>query len=313
MFFIDPAYQRRGVGRKLLACALACCREHRSDVEQVTVNSSPNAVVAYRRFGFRSVGPLQVKNGIGFVPMTLELRQEKGVGDTDRACREVQMDPERMGPSPQAVGDAYIARPASGTGPGVLVLHAWWGLNPFFRGFCDRLAREGFLALAPDLYHGATASTIPEAERLRSKLKRETVSRQISETAERLRATSVSPQGIGAVGFSLGGYWALWLAEQGASPVAATIAFYGTRNGDYASSRSAFQFHLAERDAYVAASAVKKLQKQLKAAGREAEFHTYAGTSHWFFESDRSDAYDAQAAGLAWGRTIEFLKKHTMR
>jgi GNAT superfamily N-acetyltransferase len=79
LFFIDPSYQRGGVGRKLLACALACCREHRPDVEQVTVNSSPNAVEAYLRFGFRATGPLQAKNGIGFVPMTLELRHEKGV------------------------------------------------------------------------------------------------------------------------------------------------------------------------------------------------------------------------------------------
>jgi carboxymethylenebutenolidase len=215
--------------------------------------------------------------------------------------------------SSQVTGDVYMARPTSETGPGVLVLHAWWGLNSFFRGLCDRLAQEGFPALAPDLYYGAMASTIPEAERLRSRLKREAVSRQISEAMDRLQAVSVSPLGVGVVGFSLGGYWALWLARQVSSSVAATVVFYGTRSGDYASSRSAFQFHLAGTDDYVAASAVKKLQKQLKAAGRDAEFHTYPATSHWFFESDRPDAYDARAAGLAWGRTVEFLRRHLTR
>jgi carboxymethylenebutenolidase len=191
------------------------------------------------------------------------------------------------------------------------VLHAWWGLNQFFKETCDRLASEGFVALAPDLYHGATASTIEEAERLRAKLKKDVATQEITQAAEYLcMSCGGNERGIGVVGFSLGGHWALWLADQSSSPVTATVVFYGTRNGDYTQSRSAFQFHLAESDDYVAASAVKKLQKSLKAAGKEAESHTYAGTTHWFFESDRADAYNAQAAELAWGRTIEFLKKH---
>jgi carboxymethylenebutenolidase len=214
----------------------------------------------------------------------------------------------------------YVARPKSGQGKGVLVLHAWWGLNQFCRDFCDRLAQEGFVALAPDLYHGATATTIEEAKKLRAKLKQETVAKEITQTAEHLRATcGVSPAsaggltcrpGIGVVGFSLGGYWALWLADQKASPVVATVVFYGSRHGDYTASPSAFQFHLAETDDYVAASGVKKMQKSLQAAGKEAEFYTYAGTTHWFFESDRADAYNAPAAELAWRRTVEFLQKH---
>jgi carboxymethylenebutenolidase len=190
----------------------------------------------------------------------------------------------------------------------VLVLHAWWGFNQFCRTFCDRLAQEGFVALAPDLYHGATAATIEEAKKLRGKLKQETVAAEITRAAEHLRAICGAGQ-IGVVGFSLGGYWALWLADQQASPVAATVVFYASRNGDYIASPSAFQFHLAETDDYVAASGVKKMQKSLQTAGKEAEFYTYAGTTHWFFESDRADAYDAPAAELAWRRTIEFLHK----
>ena len=210
-----------------------------------------------------------------------------------------------------AIANSYLAKPKSGKGKGVLVLHAWWGLNPFVRKFCDRLAKEGFVALAPDLYHGATASTIAEAKKLRGTLKREIVAQEIAQAAEHLRAIcGAKNRAIGVVGFSLGGYWALWFAEQKASAVAVTVVFYASRNGDYRHSPSAFQFHLAERDDYVAASGVKKLERQLSAASKDAEFYIYPGTAHWFFESDRADAYNAQAAKLAWSRTVEFLKKH---
>jgi carboxymethylenebutenolidase len=205
----------------------------------------------------------------------------------------------------------YLVEPKSGSDKGVLVIHAWWGLNTFFKGFCERLAEEGFVALAPDLYHGATASTIEEAEILSSKLKQDRVSQEIIQAAEQLQAICRTNQSeIGVVGFSLGGYWALWAARQKACRAVATVVFYATRGGDYADSRSAFQFHFAEMDDYESASGVKKLQKSLKTAGREAEFYTYPGTTHWFFESDRQEAYNPSAAELAWSRTIEFLKRH---
>jgi carboxymethylenebutenolidase len=114
---------------------------------------------------------------------------------------------------------------------------------------------------------------------------------------------------VGVVGFSLGGGWALWLAEQESSPVAATVVFYGSRGGDYIQGHSGFQFHLAETDPYVSASAVKALRKKLAAVGKQAEFHVYPGTEHWFLEADRPEAYQPEAAKLAWRRTVEFLKK----
>jgi carboxymethylenebutenolidase len=191
----------------------------------------------------------------------------------------------------------------------VLVLHAWWGLNPFVRGFCDRLAGAGFTVLAPDLYHGAVATTVDAAKKLRGKMKSESVSQEITAAATQLRELCGSPE-IGLVGFSLGGYWGLWLAAQTGGPVRAAVLFYGARQGDYAASRVAFQFHLAEHDDYVADSGVKKLRKTLQAAGKEAEFHTYPGTGHWFFESDRPEAFHPQAAELAWQRTVEFLRRH---
>jgi carboxymethylenebutenolidase len=205
--------------------------------------------------------------------------------------------------------DAYLAQPKSGLGKGVLVIHAWWGLNQFQKDLCDRLAREGFFVLAPDLYHGKTAATIDEAKKLRSKLKQEAVAEEIARAADHLhQLCCISGQGLGVLGFSLGAYWGMWLAEQKPSLVTATVAFYGTRNGDFSASQSAFQFHLAEKDAYVAGSGVKKLQKSLAAADKVAAFYTYPGTGHWFFESDRPEAYQPQAAQLAWTRSVEFLK-----
>ena len=191
----------------------------------------------------------------------------------------------------------------------MLVLHAWWGLNKFMRGFCNRLAGEGFIALAPDLYQGKIATTIEEAKKLRSKVKQQAASEQILQALDQLRTLSSENQTLGVVGFSLGGWWVLWLAEQEFSPISATVVFYGSRGGEYIQGRSTFQFHLAETDPYVSASGVKALRKKLAAAGKQAEFHVYPGTGHWFFEDDRPEAYQPEAAELAWNRTLEFLKK----
>jgi carboxymethylenebutenolidase len=179
------------------------------------------------------------------------------------------------------------------------------------RSFCGRLAGEGYLALAPDLCHGDTASTIEEAERLRSRLKKAAVSALIAQASERLwSACGRGDHRIGVVGFSLGGYWGFHLAEESEVPIGATAVFYATRNGVYTRSRSAFQIHLAERDDYVAATGVKRLQKALGGANSESEFYTYPGTTHWFFEDDRPGAFNAEAAELAWTRLLSFLKRH---
>jgi carboxymethylenebutenolidase len=194
-----------------------------------------------------------------------------------------------------------------------LVLHAWWGLNEFIKEFCDRLAKEGFVVLAPDLFHGEVASTIEQADKLSSTAfqDQDAVAKDILQAVEQLQAISgTNTRGIGVIGISFGGYWALWLADQKSNPVVATVVFYASRNEDYDQSHSAFQFHIAETDDYEPASEVEKTQDRLSAGAKPAEFYTYPGTTHWFFESDRTDAYDAESAKLAWNRTVEFLKAH---
>lgn len=205
--------------------------------------------------------------------------------------------------------DGYLALPKSGTGAGILVLHAWWGLKAFFQDLCKRLAREGFVAFAPDLYHGHVANTIDEAKRWRSKMNRRQAETDIAAATEYLQELdAVTSPRLGAIGFSLGAYYALGLSIERPDAIRAVVAFYGTRTGDYGHSQAAYLCHFAETDEWVAASGIKKLDKALRAANRPATFHTYAGTGHWFFEKDRADAYSAQAARLAWQRTATFLR-----
>ncbi len=205
----------------------------------------------------------------------------------------------------------YLAIPKAGSGPGVLVLHSWWGLNAFFKGLCDRFAGAGFLAFAPDLYDGKVASTVAAARKLRAVA---TASRRVPaykmliaaiEHLTKHQATVGSHVAI--AGFSMGGHWALWLAQRPELPISSTAVFYAARNGDFRQSKSRFLFHFAETDEWVSTASVKKMKKSLAVAGRDAIYHTYSDTSHWFFENDRPEAFHKVSATLAWERTLLFL------
>ena len=194
----------------------------------------------------------------------------------------------------------------------MLVLHAWWGLNDFFKGFCDRLASQGFLALAPDLYGGAVARTVSEAKELMSKFDEGGRAPPIVLGAlDYLRSQpSQSRKKMGAIGFSMGAAWALWLSTARPDDVAASVVFYGTYSGlDFSKAKASFLGHFASEDEWEPTSQVKDQEQKIRGAGREVDFHFYPGTKHWFFEEDRPDAYDRKAAGLAWNRTLEFLNK----
>jgi carboxymethylenebutenolidase len=199
--------------------------------------------------------------------------------------------------------------PATGQGRGILVLHAWWGLNPFFRSLCRRLAGAGFVAYAPDLYHGKIAQTVDEAKALRTKLNQQKAFGEILAATETLTSLeAVTGGSLGVIGFSLGARFALELSVARPERIRAVVTFYGTSGLDYAPAQAAYLGHFAETDAWVAASGVKKLHQTLHAARRPVTFHTYPGTGHWFFESDRPEAYQPEAAQLAWERTVTFLK-----
>jgi len=209
----------------------------------------------------------------------------------------------------------FLAVPPTGKGPGVLVPHAWWGLNDTIKAFCTRLAESGFIAFAPDLYHGSVADTIPDAEILGQALD----ANHLQSEAEIADATKflnervgAADQGLAVVAFSLGAYYALNLAASHPEHIRSVVVFYGTdgtMGTDFSNSKAEYLGHFAENDEFESQSNVDSLEERLKRAGRPVTFHRYSGTGHWFFEPDRADAYNQAAASLAWDRTLAFLKR----
>jgi carboxymethylenebutenolidase len=211
-------------------------------------------------------------------------------------------------PQPQG----FLAVPATGKGNGVLVLHAWWGLNDTIKAFCTRLAQSGFVAFAPDLYHGKVADTIAGAEALGKALD----ANYLQAKAEIAEATMFLNQraeqadrGLAVIGFSLGAYYALDLAAADPEHIRSVVLFYGTGPGDFNSSKAAYLGHFAENDQFEPQSNIEELEESLRRAGRPVTFYRYSGTGHWFFEPDRSQAYNQAAASLAWDRTLAFLRR----
>lgn len=211
----------------------------------------------------------------------------------------------------QILGKAYLAKPDLENAPGALVLHAWWGLNPFIRQLADRLCSEGFVALAPDYYGGKVASSIDQAQILKSNMDRASTYTFVKKSLEHLLAYEfVLPKEVAVIGFSLGCGPALELARTKPDTVKAVVLFYGTGGGRFDAAKADFLGHFAEDDSWGAhAKKVSALKERLASSGGNVEFHTYPHTQHWFFESDRSDAYNSEAAKIAWDRTIRFLKE----
>jgi len=204
-------------------------------------------------------------------------------------------------------GTGYFALPEKPRG-GVLVLHAWWGLNDFFKGFCDRLASHGFLALAPDLNWGKVAGSVSEAKEVQSSMDEEARRPIVLGALDYLRSQPLqSGRKTGVVGFSMGAAWALLLSTVRPEDVGAVVVFYGTYLLDFSKAKASFLGHYAPEDEWEPTGDVRALEQKIRRAGREVTFHFYPGTKHWFFEEDRPDAYDREAAGLAWNRTLEFL------
>lgn len=213
------------------------------------------------------------------------------------------MDPDRA-------GTGYLALPDRGEGPGVLVLHAWWGLTDAVKDVCDRLAQEGFVALAPDLLGGEIATTVEAAEARLAAADADSLAHLTRSSLWTLRQMPVTPDGpVGAVGFSMGASMALWLSARVPEAVAATTVFYGAQDIDFQHARSAYLGHFAETDPYVDSDSVALLEAELRLDELEVDFHHYPGTQHWFFERDRPE-HDPEAAALAWDRTVQFLRTH---
>ncbi len=209
--------------------------------------------------------------------------------------------------------DGYLAELPGGGDP-VLVLHAWWGLNDTIKTFCDRLATEGFVVFAPDLYHGKVVDTIPDAQAAVNALESSEQGFQQAQATVGEAATFLSRRAgdgrrrLAVVAFSMGVPYALGLAAAAPDLVRKVVLFYGTADADFDAARAAYLGHYAADDPYEPREYVDGLEAAIRAAGRPVTFHHYPNTGHWFFEPDRADAYNGDAADLAWERTVAFLK-----
>ena len=208
----------------------------------------------------------------------------------------------------RVAGSAYLVQPEAGPGPGVLVLHSWWGLTSFFKGICDSLADRGFTALAPDLLGGDLPITPDDAQQALENADINRSAALVLSAARATRAASRDPsQPIGVIGFSMGASWALWLSARSPAEVGAAIAYYGTQSIDLSPARCPVLGHFATIDSMVPDGEVVALEAHLFELGRDARIWHYDHTTHWFAEADRAPAYDEAAATLAWQRTADFL------
>jgi carboxymethylenebutenolidase len=206
-------------------------------------------------------------------------------------------------------GKGYLASPQKPRGA-VLVLHAWWGLNDFFKSFADRLASQGFLVLAPDLHGGPVAKSVDEAKALMSKMDDARVKQIVLGAVDYLQSIpSITGRKIGVVGFSMGAAWSYMLSTLKPERVGAVVVFYGSYAIDFSKAQASFLGHFSPDDEWEPVGDVRATEEKIREAGREVTFHFYPGTKHWFFEEDRPVEYKRDAADLAWNRTLEFLDR----
>lgn len=205
----------------------------------------------------------------------------------------------------------YLTTPASGQGPGVLVIQEWWGLVQHIKRVCDRLAAEGFSALAPDMYQGQTASEPDGAGKLFMALNIGQAEKDLRGAASYLAARSSTTR-LGAVGFCMGGQLALFAATLNPS-IGACVNFYGIHPNvkpDYTKLAGPVLGLFAERDGFVTPTVAREVDRAIRAAGKASEIHIYPGVDHAFFNDERPDAYDATAAADAWRRALAHFRQH---
>jgi carboxymethylenebutenolidase len=195
---------------------------------------------------------------------------------------------------------------------GVIVLHPWWGRDADVLAYADRLAETGFAVAAPDLFAGQIATTIEDADRLSSTVNEDVADATVLAAVDELGGAIGDPSArIGAVGFSFGGAWALWLPAQ-RPEVRATVVYYGSIEGpSLTRARTPVLGHFAETDPYETDEGVAAFERTLRTAGRDVEIQRYPGTGHWFAEPSK-DAYAPDAAELAFSRTVAFHRRHLL-
>lgn len=207
----------------------------------------------------------------------------------------------------------YLSVPASSKGPAVVVIQEWWGLVEHIQDVVDRFASEGFVAIAPDLYHGKTTKSPDEAGRLLMELDAERAVREIASAgAYLLQLPECSSSKYGVVGFCMGGALAQYAATKDADHVGAVVSFYGGFKQvvpEWEKLQAAALLIYGEKDKGVPAENGRQLEAKLRSLGKKSEVVIYPDADHAFFNDTRPN-YKPEAAADAWRRTLELFRQH---
>jgi carboxymethylenebutenolidase len=217
-----------------------------------------------------------------------------------------------------SVASGYLVRPPSGSGPGVLVIQEWWGLDSGIKEMADRLGAAGFVALAPDLYHGELAQhdEMDKAAHLMQSLPADRAGRDMSGAIDFLaNHPAVTGKGLGVVGFCMGGMLAFIIATNRGDKVRAVVPFYGFPQGDtepdWSTLTAAVHGHVAEHDSFFPPAAARALEAKLRAMGKDVTLTVHPGSGHAFMAPHNAlGTYDAALAARVWPQAVAFLESH---
>ena len=209
----------------------------------------------------------------------------------------------------------YLVRPPAGSGPGVVVIQEWWGLDSGIKSTADRLGAAGFVALAPDLYHGELAGhdEMDKAAELMQRLPPERAARDMSGAVDYLADhDAVTGGGIGVVGFCMGGMLSLILAANRPDKIKAVVAFYGFPQGemepDWSGLTASVRGHMAENDDFFGPDAARSLEEKLRAMGKDVTFTIHPGTGHAFMGPHNAlGTLNEELAAQIWPEVDSFL------
>jgi carboxymethylenebutenolidase len=210
----------------------------------------------------------------------------------------------------------YLVKPPSGSGPGVLVIQEWWGLDDDLKKMADKLAAAGFVALAPDLYHGQVAghTEMDKAGQLMSSLPPDRAARDMSGAIDYLASHSTSPKGVGVVGFCMGGMLAFIIAANRGDKVKAVVPFYGFPQGpmepDWSKLTASISGHMAENDSFFPPDKAKALEEKLRKMGKDCTLTVHKGTGHAFMGPHNAlGTLDEKRAAQIWPEVTAFLRE----
>jgi len=217
-------------------------------------------------------------------------------------------------PSNGSTAQGWFAPSATGSGPAVLVIQEWWGLVPHIQEVVDRFAAEGFTALAPDLYHGETTTEPDEAGKLMMALNLEQAAKDLRGAIAYLKGSdATSSEGVGVIGFCMGGGLALVVACNEPQDVVACAPYYGLipwegAAPDYSRLSGPVHGHYAENDGFFGPALAQALEQELvETHGKDAVLQVHPGVDHAFFNDHRPEVYDRTQADAAFAETVAFF------